>query len=182
MTVTSEDRESTQWKIYGERLVDEYPVEHRFSPAGGREGRSTTSSPPSMTAHASGCGSMTSSTRRPPSSSWTRCWTSCHSGRGDPDRQRIRISDGVPLAPGRPRHPAHLHQACSRARSNGPNASTVKSSTASSRASSSTTPNCSTSAYQEWQDFYNYHLPRGALGGQTRYERLLQKATATTPE
>ena len=35
---------------------------------------------------------------------------------------------------------------------------------------------------QEWQDFYNYHRPHGALGGQTPYERLRQKTTATTPE
>ena len=28
---------------------------------------------------------------------------------------------------------------------------------------------------QEWQDFYNYHWPHGSLGGQTPYERLLQK-------
>ena len=36
---------------------------------------------------------------------------------------------------------------------------------------------------QEWQDFYNYHRPHGSLGGQTPYERLLQKTTtATTPE
>jgi len=34
---------------------------------------------------------------------------------------------------------------------------------------------------QEWQDFYNYHRPHGALGGQTPYERLKQKTTATTP-
>jgi transposase InsO family protein len=35
---------------------------------------------------------------------------------------------------------------------------------------------------QEWQDFYNYHRPHGALGGQTPYERLRQKTTATTPD
>ena len=35
---------------------------------------------------------------------------------------------------------------------------------------------------QEWQDFYNYHRPHGALGGQTPYERLRQKTTAKTPE
>jgi len=35
---------------------------------------------------------------------------------------------------------------------------------------------------QEWQDFYNYHRPHGALGGQTPYERLRQKAAATTPD
>jgi hypothetical protein len=29
---------------------------------------------------------------------------------------------------------------------------------------------------QEWEDYYNYHRPRGALGGQTPYERLRQKA------
>jgi transposase InsO family protein len=33
---------------------------------------------------------------------------------------------------------------------------------------------------QEWQDFYNYHRPHGSLGGQTLYERLLQK-TITEP-
>ena len=35
----------------------------------------------------------------------------------------------------------------------------------------------------EWQDFYNYHRPHGALGGQTPYERPRQKTSATqTPE
>jgi transposase InsO family protein len=28
---------------------------------------------------------------------------------------------------------------------------------------------------QEWQDYYNYHRPHGALNGQTPYERLRQK-------
>ncbi len=28
---------------------------------------------------------------------------------------------------------------------------------------------------REWEDFYNYHRPHGGLGGQTPYERLLQK-------
>jgi transposase InsO family protein len=32
----------------------------------------------------------------------------------------------------------------------------------------------------EWQDFYNYHRPHGALGGQIPYERLRQKTAATT--
>jgi len=32
---------------------------------------------------------------------------------------------------------------------------------------------------QEWQDFYNYHRPHGSPGGQTPYERLLQKTTTT---
>ena len=35
---------------------------------------------------------------------------------------------------------------------------------------------------QEWQDFYNYHRPHGSLGGQTPYERLLQKTTDPAPE
>jgi len=30
---------------------------------------------------------------------------------------------------------------------------------------------------QEWQDYYNYHRPHGALGGQTPYERLRQKTS-----
>ncbi|MGC4971758.1 IS481 family transposase [Streptomyces sp. DT199] len=29
---------------------------------------------------------------------------------------------------------------------------------------------------QEWEDYYNYHRPHGALAGQTPYERLRQKA------
>ena len=32
---------------------------------------------------------------------------------------------------------------------------------------------------QEWQDFCNYDRPHGSLGGQTPYERLLQKTIAT---
>jgi transposase InsO family protein len=32
---------------------------------------------------------------------------------------------------------------------------------------------------REWEDYYNYHRPHGALGGQTPYERLLAKAGAT---
>jgi len=31
---------------------------------------------------------------------------------------------------------------------------------------------------REWEDYYNYHRPHGALDGQTPYERLMQKATA----
>jgi transposase len=33
-----------------------------------------------------------------------------------------------------------------------------------------------TQRLQEWEDYYNYHRPHGALGGQTPYERLRQKA------
>jgi transposase InsO family protein len=28
---------------------------------------------------------------------------------------------------------------------------------------------------KEWEDFYNYNGPHGALGGQTPYERLREK-------
>ncbi len=31
---------------------------------------------------------------------------------------------------------------------------------------------------REWEDYYNYHRPHGALGGQTPYERLLEKTRA----
>ena len=31
---------------------------------------------------------------------------------------------------------------------------------------------------QEWENYYNYQRPHGALGGQTPYERLKQKAKA----
>jgi len=31
---------------------------------------------------------------------------------------------------------------------------------------------------REWEDYYNYHRPRGALSGQTPYERLLAKTRA----
>jgi transposase InsO family protein len=33
---------------------------------------------------------------------------------------------------------------------------------------------------RDWEDYYNYHRPHGALGGQTPYERLMAKARATT--
>ena len=32
---------------------------------------------------------------------------------------------------------------------------------------------------QEWEDFYNFHRPHGALGGQTPYERLRQRSGIT---
>jgi transposase InsO family protein len=31
---------------------------------------------------------------------------------------------------------------------------------------------------REWEDYYNYHRPHGALDGQTPYERLLAKTRA----
>jgi transposase InsO family protein len=31
---------------------------------------------------------------------------------------------------------------------------------------------------QEWENFYNFSRPHGALGGQTPYERLRQKTRA----
>ena len=31
---------------------------------------------------------------------------------------------------------------------------------------------------REWEDYYNYHRPHGALAGQTPYERLLAKTRA----
>ena len=31
---------------------------------------------------------------------------------------------------------------------------------------------------EEWEDYYNYHRPHGALDGQTPYERLMAKARA----
>jgi transposase InsO family protein len=33
---------------------------------------------------------------------------------------------------------------------------------------------------REWEDFYNFHRPHGGLSGQTPYERLRQKSTAST--
>ena len=32
---------------------------------------------------------------------------------------------------------------------------------------------------REWEDHYNYHRPHGALDGQTPYERLMAKSTAS---
>jgi transposase InsO family protein len=32
---------------------------------------------------------------------------------------------------------------------------------------------------REWEDYYNYHQPHGALNGQTPYERLLAKTAAS---
>ena len=31
---------------------------------------------------------------------------------------------------------------------------------------------------RQWEDYYNYHRPHGALDGQTPYERLLAKTRA----
>ncbi|HXD73075.1 MAG TPA: integrase core domain-containing protein, partial [Vicinamibacterales bacterium] len=31
---------------------------------------------------------------------------------------------------------------------------------------------------REWEDYYNYHRPHGALDGQTPYERLFEKTRA----
>ena len=31
---------------------------------------------------------------------------------------------------------------------------------------------------REWEDYYNYHRPHGALDGQTPYERLISKTRA----
>jgi transposase InsO family protein len=31
---------------------------------------------------------------------------------------------------------------------------------------------------REWEDYYNYHRPHGALAGQTPYERLIAKTKA----
>jgi len=36
-----------------------------------------------------------------------------------------------------------------------------------------------TDKLQEWEDYYNYHRPHGALNGQTPYERLRQKTQDT---
>jgi transposase InsO family protein len=33
---------------------------------------------------------------------------------------------------------------------------------------------------REWEDYYNYHRPHGALGGQTPYERMIAKMRAGT--
>ena len=34
---------------------------------------------------------------------------------------------------------------------------------------------------REWEDYYNYHRPHGALDGQTPYERLLAKTARLSP-
>ena len=35
---------------------------------------------------------------------------------------------------------------------------------------------------REWEDYYNYHRPHGALGGQTPYERMIARMrTGTSP-
>jgi transposase InsO family protein len=33
---------------------------------------------------------------------------------------------------------------------------------------------------REWEDYYNYHRPHGALDRQARYERLMAKKTAAS--
>ena len=34
------------------------------------------------------------------------------------------------------------------------------------------------SKVREWEDYYNYHRPQGALQGQTPFERLIEKSRA----
>ena len=34
---------------------------------------------------------------------------------------------------------------------------------------------------REWEDYYNYYRPHGALGGQTPYERLKLKTSTKAP-
>ena len=76
-------RTDRKWKRYEKPMSGHaVQVDVKFTPrCRARAARSTTSSPPSTTAPASGCcGSMTGSTRRPPSPSPTTCPASSRSG------------------------------------------------------------------------------------------------------
>ena len=41
---------------------------------------------------------------------------------------------------------------------------------------------CPERSYAEWEDYYNYHRPHGALQGQTPYERLVEKSRAVVSQ
>ena len=100
-----------------------------------------------------------------------------------PNRQRSRVPVEVPLAPDRPGHPTRLHQA--------PHPATERQSRAIHRIDTEEfyrmlehgviidDANVFNDKLQEWEDFYNFDRPHGGLGGQTPYERLRQKTTAT---
>jgi hypothetical protein len=105
-------------------------------------------------------------------------------GRGDPDRQRFGVPDGVPLAPGRPRHPAHLHQA-RHPRLNGKVERSHRIDGEEFYRQLKGVVIHDTQLFndklQEWQDYYNYHRPHGSLGGQVPYERLPAEDNRTGP-
>ena len=67
----------------------------------------------------------------------------------------------------------------STARSNGHIAWTTRSSISSStRTASRDDIHLFNEKLREWEDYYNYHRPHGALDGQTPYERLVAKTRA----
>ena len=152
---------------------------HRAAVAA-RAGRSTTSSPPSTTAPGCGCcGSTTGSTRRPRSSSPTSCWTSSRSGsrrsRPTTDPNSSRPSTGTWLDRGI-RH-VYIKPATPRLNGKVERSHRIDGEEFYRQLKGVVIDDTQlfNDKLQEWQDFYNYHRPHGALGGQTPYERLSRR-------
>ena len=142
---------------------------------------STTSSPPSTTAPGyECCAPIPAATRKPPSRSSTTSCPSCRSPssgcKPTTDPNSAHRSTGTCSTKASTTSGSNPARHGSTARWRDPTASTPKSSTDSSKAKSSTTPDLFSDKLQEWEDYYNYHRPHGALSGQTPYERLRQKA------
>jgi hypothetical protein len=97
-----------------------------------------------------------------------------------PDGQWFRIPVGLPLAPARPGHPTHLHQA---GRPSAQRQSRERFHRIDNeefyRQLEIDTAELFNDKLGEWERFYNYARPHGSLNGQTPYERLRQKTSTS---
>jgi len=177
-------RRALRWKRYEkQRPGHQLQVDVKFIEPSGRRpdgGRSTTSSPRSTTAPGSGCCAPTrAATKKPPSRSSTTSWPNC------PSRSSVckptTAQNSVPRSTGTSSTPASTTSAIK------PHTPRLNGKVEKSHRIDSEEfyrllqgqviddTRLFTEKLQEWEDYYNYHRPHGALGGQTPYERLRQK-------